>query len=102
MSVLMSAISSFGMCSRQKKMQNGGNEGCVTQPLFYPASMLTPSLGFGGVAVIHLDGPCTIVKLRNQTEVDNTWVDCTDLEEAEMRVLGRLADLRACEDFRNS
>lgn len=57
---------------------------------------------FRGVAVIHLDGPCTIVKLRNQTEVDNTWVDCTDQEEAEMRVLGRLADLRACEDFRNS
>ena len=57
---------------------------------------------FRGIAVIYTEGPCTLVKLRGEGGLAQTWLDCADLEEAEMRVLGRLADLRACEDFRNS
>lgn len=54
---------------------------------------------FRGIAVIYTEGPCTLVKLRSQEKLENTWTECADLEEAEMRVLGRIAELRACEDF---
>ena len=49
--------------------------------------------------MIYTEGPCTLVKLRSQEKLENTWTECADLEEAEMRVLGRIAELRACEDF---
>lgn len=59
-------------------------------------------LKFRGVAVIYTEGTegyCALLKLRSPKKVARTWTVCADLEEAEMRVLGRIAELRACKDF---
>lgn len=62
-------------------------------------------LKFRGVAVIYTEGTegtegyCALLKLRSLKKVAKTWTTCRDLEEAEMRVLGRIAELRASEDF---
>lgn len=58
-----------------------------------------------GVAVIYTEGTegtesyCALLKLRSPKKVARTWTVCADLEEAEMRVLGRIAELRACKDI---
>lgn len=47
-----------------------------------------------GVAVIYAEGPYACVKLRGAKALSRVWSECKDLEDAETRVLGRIAELQ--------
>lgn len=47
-----------------------------------------------GVALIMANSTEVLVKLRGAKILSRTWSECKDLEDAEMRVLGRIAELQ--------